>query len=190
MVKKLKKQYETPNRAWNQERMNKEAELSENYGLANKEEIYKAYSELRSLRRQARRLVSEPDSEEAKEVIQKVHRLGLVKSNAQLEDLLTLQVEDILNRRLQTAVHRRGLADTPKQARQLVVHGHVYIDGKRVNIPGYMLTQEEEKQIEVEEFEESEESEESEAEEVSEDEEETDTEAESEDEEEEEENNE
>jgi len=157
MVKKLKKQYETPNRAWNQERMDKEAELSDKYGLANKEEIYKAYSELRSLRRQARRLVSEPDSEEAQEVIQKVHRLGLVKSNAQLEDLLTLQVEDILNRRLQTAVHRRGLADTPKQARQLVTHGHVYINGERVNIPGYTLTQEEEKQIEVEEFEESEE---------------------------------
>lgn len=151
MVKTLKKQYETPNRAWNEERIETEDYLTQNYGLKNKKEIYKAYSQLRTFRRQARKLVAEEDSEQAEEIIERANRLGLVKSDAEITDLLTLEVEDILKRRLQSAVDRRGYADSPKHARQLVTHGRVSIDGERVNIPGYLLTQEEEKQIEVEE---------------------------------------
>lgn len=149
MVKKLKTQYETPNRAWNQERMDTEAELTDEYGLSNKREIYKAYSELRGFRRQARKLIAEDNPQEEEDVLNKAHRLGLVKSDAQPSDLLTLKVEDILNRRLQTAVERRGLADTPKQARQLVNHGHVKVNGEVVNIPSYKLTKKEEKNIEL-----------------------------------------
>ena len=149
MVKVLKKQYETPNEAWNQERMDKEAELTDQYGLANKKEIYKAYSELRGFRRQARKLIAEDDEEQKQDILRKANKLGLVKSDAGLEDLLTLSVEDILNRRLQTAVSRRGLADTPKEARQLVNHGHIKIDGEVVNVPSYRLTKEEEKKVEL-----------------------------------------
>lgn len=149
MVKVLKKQYETPNEAWNQERMDKEAELTDQYGLGNKKEIYRAYSELRGFRRQARKLIAEDDEEQKQDILRKANKLGLVKADAGLEDLLTLSVEDILNRRLQTAVSRRGLADTPKEARQLVNHGHIKIDGEVVNVPGYRLTQEEEKNIEL-----------------------------------------
>lgn len=149
MVKTLKKQYETPNRAWNEERIETEDYLREQYGLKNKKEIYKAYSQLRGFRREARKLVSDRDSEEAQQIIDKANRLGLVKSDAQIQDLLTLEVEDILKRRLQTAVERRGHADSIKHARQLVTHGRVYVDGERVNVPGYLLTQKEEKTIEV-----------------------------------------
>jgi small subunit ribosomal protein S4 len=149
MVKVLKKQYETPNEAWNQERMDKEAELTDQYGLGNKKEMYKAYSELRGFRRQARKLIAEDDEEQKQDILRKANKLGLVKSDARLEDLLTLSVEDILNRRLQTAVSRRGLADTPKEARQLVNHGHIKIDGEVVNVPSYRLTKEEEKNVEL-----------------------------------------
>ena len=149
MVKVLKKQYETPNEAWNQERMDKEAELTDQYGLGNKKEIYKAYSELRGFRRQARKLIAEDDEEQKQDILRKANKLGLVKSDAGLEDLLTLSVEDILNRRLQTAVSRRGLAGTPKEARQLVNHGHIKIDGEVVNVPSYRLTKEEEKNVEL-----------------------------------------
>lgn len=162
MVKTLKKQYETPNRAWNQERIDQEDYLKQNYGLKNKREIYKAYSELRSFRRQARQLVADKDGEQAKQVIEKANSLGLVKKDAEITDLLTLEVEDILNRRLQSAVERRGHADSPLHARQLVVHGRVKVNGKKVNVPGYLLTQEEEKEIEVEEPSEPSESEETE----------------------------
>lgn len=150
MVKKLKKQYETPNTGWNEERINREDDLREDYGLKNKREIYKAQSQLRSFRREARKLIAAEDTEEAeKEVIAKVNSLGLIREDDGLEGLLTLNVTDILDRRIQTAVNRRGFADTVRQARQMVVHGHIYVNGERVNTPGYLLTQEEETELEV-----------------------------------------
>lgn len=159
MVKKLKKQYETPNEGWNSDRIQREDEIIDEYGLKNKKEVYKAQSQLRNLRREARKLVAEEDETQKKELIEKTYSLGLVKENAGLEDILTLNATDILDRRLQTAVNRRGYSDTVKEARQLVVHGHVYVDGERVNIPSYLLTQEEEKKLEVELPEEGEEEE-------------------------------
>ncbi len=149
MVKKLKKQYETPNEGWSEERIAREDELIEQYGLKNKREVYKAESELRALRREARNLVAAEDETQKQDLIDRANSLGLVKEDAQLENILTLNTTDILERRLQSAVNRRGYADTAKEARQMVVHGHVYVDGERVNIPGYLLTKEEEKEIEV-----------------------------------------
>ena len=148
MVKKLKQTYETPNEGWNEERMAREDELMEDYGLKNKKELYKAQSQLRSFRRQARKLVAEGDEGAEQEVIERVNALGLIRENAGLEALLTLNVTDILDRRIQSAVERKGYADTPKHARQLVVHGHIYINGEKVDAPGYILTQEEENQLE------------------------------------------
>ncbi|MFB6192823.1 MAG: 30S ribosomal protein S4 [Candidatus Nanohaloarchaea archaeon] len=170
MVKKLTKQYETPSEGWSEERIQEEDQLTEEYGLKNKREIYKAQSQLRALRREARKLASTEDEERMKEIIGKANRLGLIREDSGLEEILTLNVTDILDRRLQTAVNRRGYSDTVLEARQLVNHGHVYVDGQKVNVPGYMLTQEEEKELEVrlpepseeaeEEVEESEETEE------------------------------
>ena len=45
----------------------------------------------------------------------------------------------LLERRLDAVVHRAGLARTIYQARQLVVHGHFAVDGKKVDRPGYRL---------------------------------------------------
>jgi len=45
----------------------------------------------------------------------------------------------LLESRLDNIVYRLGLARTRKQARQLVNHGHVTVDGKRVDIPSYRL---------------------------------------------------
>jgi len=149
MVKKLKKQYETPNEGWNEERIEREDQLSEKFGLKNKREVYKAQSQLRDLRRQARKLAASEDEKQTEDFLQKVHSLGLVREDDHLEDVLSLNVEDILNRRLQTAVNRKGYTDTAKEARQRVTHGHVYINGQRVTVPGYLLTQEEEKNIEI-----------------------------------------
>lgn len=46
----------------------------------------------------------------------------------------------LLESRLDNIVYRLGLARTRRQARQLVNHGHVTVDGKRVDIPSYRLT--------------------------------------------------
>jgi small subunit ribosomal protein S4 len=45
----------------------------------------------------------------------------------------------LLERRLDAVVHRAGLARTIYQARQLVVHGHFTVDGKKVDRPSYQL---------------------------------------------------
>lgn len=149
MVKKLKKQYETPSEAWDEERIEKEKELIEEFGLSNKREVYKAESELRGLRRQARKAVASDKEDQKKPLLDKAHRLGLIKTDGEIVDILSLETRDILNRRLQSAVERKGFADTPLQARQRVVHGHIYLDGERVTVPGYLLTQEEEKNLEL-----------------------------------------
>lgn len=43
----------------------------------------------------------------------------------------------LLERRLDNMVYRLGLATTRRQARQLVNHGHITVDGQRVDIPSY-----------------------------------------------------
>ena len=50
------------------------------------------------------------------------------------DELMTL-----LERRLDNVVYRLGLASTRREARQLVNHGHFTVNGKRVNIPSYLV---------------------------------------------------
>ena len=45
----------------------------------------------------------------------------------------------ILETRLDNAVYRLGLGTSRPEARQLVTHGHFTVNGKRVNIPSYLL---------------------------------------------------
>lgn len=45
----------------------------------------------------------------------------------------------LLERRLDNVVYRLGLASTRRQARQLVSHGHITVDGKRLDIPSYLV---------------------------------------------------
>jgi small subunit ribosomal protein S4 len=45
----------------------------------------------------------------------------------------------LLERRLDNAVHRLGFAASRSEARQLVGHGHVLINGKRLDIPSYIV---------------------------------------------------
>lgn len=45
----------------------------------------------------------------------------------------------LLERRLDNVVYRLGLATTRSQARQLVTHGHIVVDGRKTNIPSYTV---------------------------------------------------
>jgi small subunit ribosomal protein S4 len=46
-----------------------------------------------------------------------------------------------LERRLDNITYRLGFASTLRQARQLVVHGHILVNGKRIDIPSYRVNQ-------------------------------------------------
>ncbi|MDR1024586.1 MAG: 30S ribosomal protein S4 [Treponema sp.] len=50
----------------------------------------------------------------------------------------------LLERRLDNVVYRLRLATSRSQARQVVLHGHVVVNGKRVNIPSYLVKPEDE----------------------------------------------
>lgn len=45
----------------------------------------------------------------------------------------------LLERRLDNVVYRLGFANSRAQARQFVLHGHIFVNGKRVNIPSYLV---------------------------------------------------
>ncbi len=150
-----RKTYDTPKHPWEAERIKEEWELKKKYGLKNKREIWKAKSLLRNFRAQARMLQAklrygdEQAEKQQRQLFGKLTRLGILnEGNETLDAVLSLGVEDILRRRLQTIVYMKGLARTPKQARQFIVHGHISINGKRVTIPGYLVRKEEEPLIE------------------------------------------
>lgn len=46
----------------------------------------------------------------------------------------------LLERRLDNVVFRLGMGNTRRHARQLVTHGHILVNGKRVNIPSYLVS--------------------------------------------------
>jgi small subunit ribosomal protein S4 len=56
-------------------------------------------------------------------------------------------LEDILERRLQTIVFHKGLAQSMHQARQLIAHGHISIGGRKVSSPSYLVLKDEEEKM-------------------------------------------
>ena len=148
--RKPKKSYHRPRRIWTSEQLNTELYIVGSYGLRNKRELWKAQTEIARIRHQARTLLSLPTElryEKEKNLLGFLNRLGLVQESASLDDVLNLKIEDIIERRLQTVVMRKAKAKSPHQARQIVVHGHVSIGNRIVNLPGYLVKREEEPQI-------------------------------------------
>ena len=149
-MKRQRKKYLRPSHPWEKERMDVEDKLLRQYGLRRKEEIWRTQTLLRNFRRQARHLLaaSGPQAElETKQLLTRLRRLGLVGEGATLDDVLGLNIENLLERRLQTLIYRKGLALTPQQARQFVLHGHITIAGKQVSVPSYLVPIEDEKMI-------------------------------------------
>ncbi|MDD4484060.1 MAG: 30S ribosomal protein S4 [Methanoregula sp.] len=146
------KSYQTPKRPWEKTRIEEETRLVIEYGLRNKREVWKAQSHLRKYRKAARELLAlmsngtAQERVEAKkaELISHMQRTGLLGAEADIDNVLALKVTSHLERRLQTIVYRKGLARSPKQARQFVTHGHIAINGQRVTVPGYIVKRSEE----------------------------------------------
>ncbi len=149
-----RKKYTTPNHPWQGDRIKEEHEIVRKFGLKNKREIWKAQTRLREIRGQARTLVSRtrnPDdkqaAKEAGNLLARLYRQGYTGEGATLNEVLGLDLERILNRRLQSQVYLKGMARTMKQARQFVSHGVVTIGPRRVTVPSYVVTREEEEAI-------------------------------------------
>lgn len=145
MIRK-KKLYQRPRQIFEKERINEENKLVETYALKNKKEIWKTLAKVNYYRGRAKALAKKP-LEEQEVLLNKLKALGL-NTNTTTE-VLGLKVEDILRRRLPTIITKRKLAHTVKQARQMVVHKKVLIDGKAVSVPSYLVPLSEESQITI-----------------------------------------
>jgi len=144
--KKQRMKYDRPLKPYDKTRIEREKKLVKEYGLKRKNEIWRAEALLRSFRRRARELLAKHTEKKEKDLLAKLNKLGIRCSK--IEDVLGVKTEDILSRRLQTIIYKKDIAGV-KQSRQLIVHGHVSIDGRRVLWPGYLVPQLEEDKIYV-----------------------------------------
>jgi len=148
-----RKKYETPMHPWKETRIKSERELIKKYGLKNHKEVWKAKTYLGKHREQARELLakvgmSNPQiKKESDQLLLHLTHMGIVSMGASLDDVLALDTESVLSRRLQTLVYLKGFSSTPYQARQLISHGHVAVKGRKVTIPSFMVGKDEESQI-------------------------------------------
>ncbi len=148
--KKSKKSYHRPRSIWTKDQLNSELFLLGSYGLRSKRELWKAQTEIARLRNQARSLLAlttEARHDKEQKLLLYLQRIGLANETSTLDDVLNLKIEDILERRLQTIVMKRGNLKSPYNARQMVSHGHVKIGDRIINRPGYIVKKQEELQI-------------------------------------------
>ncbi|MEM4330406.1 MAG: 30S ribosomal protein S4 [Candidatus Pacearchaeota archaeon] len=144
-IKREQNRYRRPRKIYDKKRIEEEKKLREKYGLKNNKEIWKAEYQIRKIRRLAKKMITQP-IEKQKEFIESIRKKGFdVKS---IGDILGLNKEEYLKRRLQTFVYKRGLAKTIKEARQLVTHKKIKVGDRIVNVPSYFINKDEENKIE------------------------------------------
>jgi small subunit ribosomal protein S4 len=148
--KKARKKYTKPSHPWQRMRIEKEREIRKIYGVRIKKEIWKMDSLRKNFTDRVKALVAgttEQHRKEREQIVQRLVKLGLVSPTSKFDDILGLTLEDIMGRRLQTLVWKKGLAKTAEQARQFITHGHITVAGKRVTSPSHIVTLAEESQI-------------------------------------------
>lgn len=139
------KKYSTPRHPWEKVRIDEEKVLLSKYGLKNKRELWKEMALLKSFRSQARALqarlrTNDPNAlNQFQLMIRRLNRYALLSENATLDDVLSLTIDNILSRRLQSVVFQKNLSISTKQARQMVTHGHILMSGRRVTIPSMLV---------------------------------------------------
>ncbi len=148
--RKQKKKYVAPKKPFDSDRFEQELQLIGAYGLRNKKELWKHRTDLSNYRRNARQMLALPPADRAqneRELVTKLSRIGILTTEPTLDHVLDLTLENLLERRLQTIVFRKGMASSMHHARQLVNHGHIDIDGARVNTPQRLITVTEEERL-------------------------------------------
>ncbi|PKP56472.1 MAG: 30S ribosomal protein S4 [Candidatus Altiarchaeales archaeon HGW-Altiarchaeales-1] len=145
-IKRFDKKYSTPRHLWRGERISSETEVMNRYGLKNHKEIWKVLFKLSRWRELARHLIINKDLKGTDELLNPIMNISCLKEK-KLESVFEISPNDMLERRLQTVVFRKGLAQTIKQARHFITHKHILIDDKVVNVPGYIVHNDDEGKI-------------------------------------------
>ena len=145
-----RKVWRKPKRPLNYELKMEELQTLGTFGLRTKRELWKAHTELSRVRQQARSLLAltqKVRDEKEPILLKSLARIGLVKNDATLDDVLNLKPTDLLARRLQTIVSNKLGFKTPYQARQAVIHGHIMVGDRKIDIPSYTVTVDEEDSV-------------------------------------------
>jgi small subunit ribosomal protein S4 len=148
--KKQRKKFDTPRFPWQTDALESELKILGQYGLRNKREIWRHKTLLSKYRGIGRSLLGmsiDERKKQEKQLLDRLNRLGILPEESELDDVLDLSLEDILERRLQTLVFHHGLAQSMHQSRQLIAHGHISIDGRKVSTPSYLVLKDEEAKI-------------------------------------------
>ena len=145
-----RKAWRKPKRPLNYELKMEELQTLGTFGLRTKRELWKAHTELSRVRQQARSLLALTQKirdEKEPILLKSLARIGLIPSDATLDDVLNLKPTDLLARRLQTIVSNKLGFKTPYQARQAVIHGHIMVGDRKIDIPSYTVTVDEEDSV-------------------------------------------
>ena len=147
--KRNRKKFDKPKDIWNLARINADNALIKEYGLKNMSELWKVQSELSRIRGNVRLLLSGATGMGNVEQALKTRliKLGIIDKDTPIEKLLELSERSILDRRLESVVYKRGMARSMKQSRQLITHGFISINGRKLTVPGYLVNAEEESKI-------------------------------------------
>ncbi len=148
--KRQRKKFSTPSHPWQKERIEEEKKILKEYGLRRKYEVWKMDSMLKKFLHRAKTIIGERTAQseiEKKQLLERLYRLGLLKQDSKVEDVLNLRLKNILERRLQTLVCKKQLAKTMRQARQFITHEHIAVGSRKITTPSYLVSIEEEPKI-------------------------------------------
>jgi small subunit ribosomal protein S4 len=139
------KRYSRPRKMFDIALIKEEQGLIKKYGLKSRREVWRASFAVETIRNLAKELIT-ADEKLKKEFVERQAAKGFNVNN--IADVLGLGKEDYLKRRLQSVVVAKKLAQTHNQARQMITHKHIKLNGHFINSPSHLTTIEEENSLE------------------------------------------
>ena len=150
--KKQRKKFSKPDHPWRKERIESEKEIVQQYGLKRKQEIWKMDSMLKKFLNRAKSLIAQRSAQselEKKQLLSRLHTLGLLKKDSRIEDILNLTLKDVMERRLQTLLCRKNLSNSMLQSRQFITHEFVAVGNRKITSPSHLISLQEEPNIKL-----------------------------------------
>ena len=139
------KVFKAPKKPFEKERLDAELLSVGKYGLKNKREYLTVQLSLAKIRKAARELLTLDKTDtrrvfEGEALLKRMVRLGVLKpEEASLDFVLSLKTEQILERRLQTVVFKRHMANSVHHSRVLIRQRHIAVGKQLVNIPSFLV---------------------------------------------------
>ena len=143
--KSFSKVFKRPKKPFEKERLDEELNSVGKYGLQNKREYLTAQYALAKIRKAARVLLTLEKGDgrrvfEGEALLKRMIRLGVLKpEEGSLDFVLGLKTEQLLDRRLQTVVFKRHMANSVHHARILIHQRHIAVGKQLVNIPSFLV---------------------------------------------------